>query len=384
MFLSSLSQAIGDSDIAATTAESPDDSITTNPQSNPQLRSLIIEMMPSASEQQVSAWVEQLSDLNLEAATFILQQRKRSMGHDQPMPELAATLNTPVDDLLNGSVSGFSVASIQQVAHPEAPSSIAGQAATDSNLMAAAEIVRSNLIGAHVPGHRATLVLLEANSGQPGVASGTGRTEPGFRTRIQFDPGRTVKTGRGLDVALPPDPQVMFRLLDGSVLTRRGDFEILSDGQIGLKLNGVELAVYHSPVIQHNVCNVRITGNGDIFGDVMPDLDQPVHADLPTADAALRPERPERPELSTEHTSDRQQLLGTISVCRVRHLDQLTSQDGLLFRLPTSDSALNQPIHTSDAKVQLAEGCLELSNADINQQRAVLDNLEQLQSTNLR
>ena len=378
VFLSSLSQVITDSTHAATTAESDQQSFAGTLQARPQLINLIIEMMPDATDQQVSAWAEQLNDLNLEEATFILEQRRKSIRPKQSMPVFSATLNTPVEDLLNGSESDNSALSVQPPTQQQTSPIADRQTSSNSHLDAAIEVVQSNLIGAHVPGHRASLVLLESSTDHPASVTAGNIAAPTFRTRIQFDPGRTVRTARALDVALPSDPHVMFCLLDGSVLSRRGDFEILSDGQIGLRFNGHEFPVYQSPVVPDNVCNVKITIDGRIFADVISASDKPFHNDPAAADG------PSLEGLADDHATADQQLLGKVSVCRVQHLEQLSSDDGILFRIPASDSAAKPAVRTSFVKVQLAEGCLELSNSEISQQRAILQNLEQWRPANLR
>lgn len=307
----------------------------------------IRQLVPDMSEADGRIWAEELSDLDLEEAYFILQQKQQSAGFESFLlsPRSTATLTRPAD-----SLSDTLRSDARPAIDPHCPS---GQHVISespySNVLAA---LQSNLAGSTIPGFRGVQVIADGvpvamQGGSPDslptppVADGRDEnacdvSPPAdhFRTLRRFDCGPAACTGDPLHVALPKDPHLMFSLQDCStrstdgctqIVTRRGDFEVLADRTLGLRLSNRDYAL--SPLIR---------------------LPEDCHRAWITATGEVR--------YSTASVPDH--MAGRVPVVQIAVLSRLFAVDGVLFH--ASEHCLVTA--ASDAEIVLRTETIELSN----------------------
>ncbi|MEI7702719.1 MAG: hypothetical protein WCK86_23185 [Planctomycetia bacterium] len=264
------------------------------------IRSLIVEVFPDADQTTVDAWTETLQGMSANEITEILQQKKAFSGS--------------LDPLLTPSLKS------------SATSTFAASARFPAAAVTNDAVIRANLRNAWSVGYRRLVILPEAVTSSDSPLNVSGNTPSGRRFRC-FDPGRRINSPVPLHVSLPDDSMLMF-LLEGNILTRRGDFELLANRKIGLNTPSGPLAVEGSPEIPESAVRIHLNQQGQIL--VSSASDSPGTA------------------------------AGTVSVVYLDHPEDLTSEDGVHFtegqtapyRRLTAEETL---LHTRT---------LELSNVD--------------------
>ena len=237
------------------TAETSTAQITVaNPEARRQLESLILRMFPDAAAETVAAWADAYSDMDLGEVEFILEQ-KRSLSGSLDSEIATAMLGTPL-----GATTAESLLSPQAM----------------SPIVEAQNAVRSNLQSAWSSGYRRTVVIPEAVSNQsiPGSNALTPRQVTMFRS---FETGQLQPSPVPTHVAIASKNGALMFCLDGNLFTRRGDFQRLADGRLGLVTSLGSYALKDSTPIPESVTSIEITTSGEIMYDAEG---QPVSAGL--------------------------------------------------------------------------------------------------------
>ncbi len=225
-----------------------------NPEARRQLESLILRMFPDAAAETVAAWADAYSDMDLGEVEFILEQ-KRSLSGSLDSEIATAMLGTPL-----GATTAESLLSPQAM----------------SPIVEAQNAVRSNLQSAWSSGYRRTVVIPEAVSNQsiPGSIALTPRQVTMFRS---FETGQLQPSPVPTHVAIASKNGALMFCLDGNLFTRRGDFQRLADGRLGLVTSSGSYALKDSTPIPESVTSIEITTSGEIMYDAEG---QPVSAGL--------------------------------------------------------------------------------------------------------
>lgn len=225
-----------------------------NPEARRQLESLILRMFPDAAAETVAAWADAYSDMDLGEVEFILEQ-KRSLSGSLDSEIATAMLGTPL-----GATTAESLLSSQAM----------------SPIVEAQNAVRSNLQSAWSSGYRRTVVIPEAVSNQsiPGSIALTPRQVTMFRS---FETGQLQPSPVPTHVAIASKNGALMFCLDGNLFTRRGDFQRLADGRLGLVTSSGSYALKDSTPIPESVTSIEITTSGEIMYDAEG---QPVSAGL--------------------------------------------------------------------------------------------------------
>jgi flagellar basal body rod protein FlgG len=286
-----------------------------NVQKTEAIRSLIQRSFPDASGETVNVWTEVYAAMDPAEVEFILDQKRAFSGAlDSQIPGIMISPGSASPGRLVGG-SDTSVGSA-------------------STMTRAVEIIRQNLNNAWSVGFRRTVVLPRASVvGKSDSAMDTAKFSPTMFT--DFDSGRLISSPMPLHVAIQEHPTWMFRL-DGDMLTRRGDFELLPDRRIGLMVSGNTHALANSPTLPEDARRPSINAAGGI-----------------------------------EYTDQSGAMIqaGQLEIVKVTELDQLASADGIHF---TSRSLKTlEPVTVEDCFV--AVGSLELSNVDREEEAALLN-----------
>ena len=352
IFLASLSEVISDNQLKQVDPSFDQHSAASGADRN-DIRDLFSEMFPAATDEQAGIWADEFADLDLEEVRFILQQRM-TVQNEPRIPPMSLTLSShSVDELINvappvqewGKVLEWqTIEDIVVTDQTKAPS------VESVNVLAAAvRHARRNMRGLHVPGYRAAVVLFDSADAD----------SPNDRLTVsnRFNPGASMVTGSPLHVALPDDAALMFQLGDGSAVTRRGNFEVLSDRRIGLSVGDKEWPIFESPTLPDFVHDVRIESDGRIV--------------------AIR--KSDELGQSNDATSEEElTVIGHIAVVRLLRLDVLHTTNNVVFSLPKNDNGVQSASISEAAEAELRVGAIELSNVVITEERAMLQNLEQL------
>ncbi|RLS76259.1 MAG: hypothetical protein DWI00_06645 [Planctomycetota bacterium] len=215
-----------------------------NPEARRQLESLILRMFPDAAAETVAAWADAYSDMDLGEVEFILEQ-KRSLSGSLDSEIATAMLGTPL-----GATTAESLLSPQAM----------------SPIVEAQNAVRSNLQSAWSSGYRRTVVIPEAVSNQsiPGSIALTPRQVTMFRS---FETGQLQPSPVPTHVAIASKNGALMFCLDGNLFTRRGDFQRLADGRLGLVTSSGSYALKDSTPIPESVTSIEITTSGEIMYD---------------------------------------------------------------------------------------------------------------------
>lgn len=126
--------------------------------------------------------------------------------------------------------------------------------------------------------------------------------------------------------------------LDGEKLTRRGDFELLSDGRLGLVSHDGSYAVKGCAALPEDSSDVQIAANGEI--------------------------------LCTENSGE-VVVVGCLSVARVTNAANLKTSDGVLFWSEKAD----QIQILAPTELKLMVNSLEISNVALNDEESLLRQL---------
>ena len=215
-----------------------------NPDARRQLESLILRMFPDAASETVAAWADAYADMDLGEVEFILEQ-KRSLSGSLDSEIATAMLGTPL-----GATTAETLLSPQAM----------------SPIVEAQNAVRSNLQSAWSSGYRRTVVIPEAvsNHSIPGSIALTPRQVTMFRS---FETGQLQPSPVPTHVAIGSKNGAMMFCLDGNLFTRRGDFQRLANGRLGLVTSSGSYALKDSTPIPESVTSIEITTSGEIMYD---------------------------------------------------------------------------------------------------------------------
>ena len=218
--------------------------VAANPEARRQLESLIRRMFPDAKPDTISVWAEAYDGMDLGEVEFILEQ-KRAMSGSLDSEIATAMLGTPLG-----------TSSAEALLSPD----------TMSPITAAQNAVRMNLQSAWSSGYRRTVVIPEAVSNQSlaGIVSSTPRQVTMFRS---FETGRLQPSPIPTHVAIGSKNGALMFCLDGNMFTRRGDFQRLEDGRLGLVTSTGSYALKDSTPIPESTTRIEITPMGEILYD---------------------------------------------------------------------------------------------------------------------
>ena len=283
----------------------------TNPEARRQLESLILRMFPDAGAETVTAWADAYADMDLGEVEFILEQ-KRSLSSSLDSEIATAMLGTPLG-----------AASAEALLSPD----------TMSPITAAQNAVRMNLQSAWSSGYRRTVVIPEAVNNQNfvGLVSSTPRQVTMFRS---FETGRLQASPVPTHVAIGSKNGALMFCLEGNMFTRRGDFQRLEDGRLGLVTSSGQYALKYSTPIPKSTTKIEITPLGEIFYDAGG---QPNPA-------------------------------GHLGIVELSELNRLQTVDGVFF---TSETPLESP--TTGLEAELSIHHLEMSNVNRSDDSQLLE-----------
>jgi hypothetical protein len=273
-----------------------------NPEARRQLESLILRMFPDAAAETVAAWADAYSDMDLGEVEFILEQ-KRSLSGSLDSEIATAMLGTPL-----GATTAESLLSPQAM----------------SPIVEAQNAVRVNLQSAWSSGYRRTVVIPEAVSNQsiPGSIALTPRQVTMFRS---FETGRLQPSPVPTHVAIASKNGALMFCLDGNLFTRRGDFQRMADGRLGLVTSSGSYALKDSTPIPESVTSLEITTSGEIMYEAEG---QPVSA-------------------------------GHVGIVELQELNRLQTVDGVFF---TSETLNASSVPAANAELTTYQ--LEMSNVN--------------------
>jgi hypothetical protein len=273
-----------------------------NPEARRQLESLILRMFPDAAAETVAAWADAYSDMDLGEVEFILEQ-KRSLSGSLDSEIATAMLGTPL-----GATTAESLLSPQAM----------------SPIVEAQNAVRVNLQSAWSSGYRRTVVIPEAVSNQsiPGSMALTPRQVTMFRS---FETGRLQPSPVPTHVAIASKNGALMFCLDGNLFTRRGDFQRMADGRLGLVTSSGSYALKDSTPIPESVTSLEITTSGEIMYEAEG---QPVSA-------------------------------GHVGIVELQELNRLQTVDGVFF---TSETLNASSVPAANAELTTYQ--LEMSNVN--------------------
>ena len=232
------------SSIEKTTETSTAQVTVANPEARRQLESLILRMFPDAAAVTVAAWADAYAEMDLGEVEFILEQ-KRSLSGSLDSEIATAMLGTPLV-----------ATTAESLLSPHAISPI----------VEAQNAVRCNLQSAWSCGYRRTVVIPEAVSNQsiPGSIALAPRQVTMFRS---FETGELQPSPVPTHVAIASKNGALMFCLDGNLFTRRGNFQRLADGRLGLVTSSGSYALKDSTPIPESVTSLKITTSGEIMYD---------------------------------------------------------------------------------------------------------------------
>jgi hypothetical protein len=273
-----------------------------NPEARRQLELLIRRMFPDAKPDTISVWAEAYDGMDPGEVEFILEQ-KRAMSGSLDSEIATAMLGTPLG-----------IPSAEVLLSPD----------TMSPITAAQNAVRMNLQSAWSSGYRRMVVIPEAvnNQNLAGIVSSTPRQVTMFRS---FETGRLQPSPIPTHVAIGSKNGALMFCLDGNKFTRRGDFQRLEDGRLGLVTSTGNYALKDSTPIPESTTRIEITPLGEIFYD----------ADGQSNSA------------------------GHVGIVELSELNRLQTVDGVFF---TSETPVESPATGLDA--ELTTHHLEMSNVN--------------------
>lgn len=282
-----------------------------NPEAQAQLKSLISHMFPDASSETVAIWAESYEGMDLSEVQFILEQ-KRSLSSSLDSEIATAMLGTPL-----GTIPANSLLS-QLPASP---------------IVEAQNAVRMNLQGAWSSGYRRMVVIPEAvnNQSPAGIVSSVPRHVTMFRS---FETGRLQPSPVPTHVAIGSKNGALMFCLEGNMFTRRGDFQRLEDGRLGLVTSSGSRALKDATAIPESTTKIEITPMGEIL----------CHAD------------------------GRPSCAGHVGIVELSEMNRLQTVDGVFF---TSETPMESPVTALEADLTIHQ--LELSNVSRSDETQLLE-----------
>ncbi len=307
-------------DLGATDVTSADDSdITVADSERAAIRNLILQHFPNTESDLAEIWVETFAGMDLDEINFILEQKKQSSS---------------------GLGSGLSVLPGSSQPSIAGPLTSTSESAVDEDVA----LVTTNLRSAYSIGYRRMVVLPEA------VDPSTASTDSGavrgnipttrFRT---FESGPLLQSPIATHVALSNETSVMFHL-EGNHVTRRGDFQILTDNRLGIVTGSGEFAAEGSTPLPEDAKDVHILQNGTI---------------------------------GFSNTAGETLNAGRITVCCIVNLAELKSGDGVLFL--ASGAGQLKVLEHPDSVLRL--NSLEQSNVNRVEENFLLEHLKSLSNS---
>lgn len=282
------------------------------PNANPDVRHQIQLAFPDADSESIDAWAETLQDLSSGEIAEILMQKKT----------------------LSGSLNSLLPPSLQTRPVTTPPPAVPAHSSADAH----PAVLMRNLQNAHCVGYRRLVVLPQPVTAKP-MSGDSQLSNPQPDRFWSFQPGRSVHSPLPLHVSLGEETSLMFQL-EGNILTRRGDFQLLPDRRIGLKTPSGFLALANSPQLPPTAQRISINEQGRI-------------------------------QFLSE-TDGNPGEAGFVSVVRIEHPDELQSVDGVHFTSQRDDTwrALNPET------LSLKTRQIELSNVDPASERMQLETLQ--------
>ncbi|MBC7964295.1 MAG: hypothetical protein H7Z17_00090 [Fuerstia sp.] len=277
------------------------------------VRNLVQQYFPNTDASVIDAWVETYSDMSLDEVTFILEQKRRTSN------EIGTAFSMP------------------SLSHPA--QTVQSPSESDQAEDATIQMVEANLRAAYSLGYRRMVVLPEAFAHSESQSADKPRSVPATSFR-SFESGALIGSPIATHVALTKEDSMMF-CLEGNRLTRRGDFQLLSDRRLGIVTSGEEMASAESTPLPDDATDVLISQNGTI---------QFRNAAGETGEA------------------------GRITVSCVKDLADLQSDDGVFF---TASDAGHLTRH-EDASAFVLLKTLEQSNVDRSYENSLLEHLKSL------
>lgn len=300
---------VGVSDIACSDAE------------RAAIRQLILQHFPNTNSDLANIWVETYTGMDLDEINFVLEQKKQTSSElgaglaisPESSPTLISTITSPT---------------------------MKPETAIDSDIA----VVTTNLSSAFSIGYRRMVVLPEAIDSSVSPTGVKRRDIPSTRFR-SFESGPLLQSPISTHVALSNESSVLF-CLDGNLVTRRGDFQILTDRRLGIVTSKGEFAALESTPLPVDAKDIHILQNGTVrFTNAAGDA----------LDA------------------------GRITVCRITNLANLQSSDGVLFL--ASDTSQLKVLEDPDSVLRL--NCLEQSNVNRADENLLREHLKSLSNSSL-
>jgi hypothetical protein len=283
------------------------------------IRKLILQRFPNTDLDMAEIWVDTYAGMDLDEINFVLEQKKQTSS------ELRA----------GGAISPTPLQS-----SAIAPLTTKPESALDGDIAS----VTSNLHSAYSVGYRRMVVLPEAVDTSASLTDVERRNIPSSRFRC-FESGPLLQSPIATHVALSHETSVMF-CLEGNRVTRRGDFQILTDRRLGIISNSGEFAVEGSTPLPEDAKNVHIQQNGTVrFSNAAGE----------TLEA------------------------GRIAVCSITNLANLQTSDGVLFL--ASDAGQIKVLEHPNSVLRL--NSLEQSNVNRVGENLLLGHLKSLSNSSL-
>lgn len=269
-------------------------------------RDVITAQFPDLDEETLAGWVDTYSGMPLRKLSALLQQR-------QMMPSLIPDLPSFADQ----------------------SSEVLESITPATRLQDSIRCCQLNLSHAYTVGYR--------RRQQFAFVSGRGAEADSVTHLEQFDfqPGEIRKSSNKLHVAIDGQPEVMFLLGPGNVMTRCGMFSRQLDGGLGVSLGDASLRVEGTTLLPLDATDISVSVDGTV-----------TYRDL-------------------EHD---QRTAGQIKLVTVSNLSALTSENGVYFTVAeASDSA-----YTINEETELVTEALEVSNVIADKEWALLEHFEKL------
>jgi hypothetical protein len=310
-FFSSADSVTASEPVPSQEPESGPPAVAADPEARRQLESLIRRMFPDANPETVSVWAEAYDGMDLGEVEFILEQ-KRAMSGSLDSEIATAMLGTPL-----GGASAEDLLSPQSL----------------SPIIEAQNAIRTNLQCAWSSGYRRMVVIPEAVANQEPamIVASTPRQVTMFRS---YETGRLQPSPVPTHVAIASKNGALMFCLQGNIYTRRGDFQRLADGRLGLVTSSGSYALQDSTPIPESFKSIEISPTGEILYDANG---QPTSA-------------------------------GHVGIVQLSELNRLQTVDGVFF---TSDTPSLSSVTGLEA--ELTTHVLEMSNVNRSDDTQLLE-----------
>jgi flagellar basal body rod protein FlgG len=304
-----------------------------------ELKSLIEQSLPDASDDERRVWLEELRSLPLPTARAILSARigdDSSPGFsrspvvpeptDEPLPEFAPPMQS--EPPLPGSLAPL------QTSRPEDAAASPDVSTTLAVLRRAEAALLHNIANATTPGYKRLLPQTTEAAGAAGVA--------GLVVRRTGTPGTLHATGRPFDLAIDGEGFLQVRKGDTVALTRGGSFVRTASLELALEIDGERWSLYPPVYVADDVDEFVIL-QGGVVGYRQPDS-------------------------SFVQT-------GQIQLARVLDSSQLEPAGGGLLAVPDRAGRAAIGIPGENGFGSVSQGCLEGSNVDLEAEIRALNDL---------